>query len=308
MTRWPEPRHQGRVESRGLSLRDSWALWRQGLEYAGFRLVAGILTALPLDIASAFSGWCWRRVAPRLPRQQRALDNLRRAYPELSEAELRQTALGMWENLGRTFAEFFHMPEIIREGRIALKPAERFDAIATRPPFVVCSLHMGNWEILTSVGLRYAAPVAGVYQALTNPLVDRWLYEKRLPMYPAGLYDKSPATARRMLRLVREGGCPAFLADLRELRGVPVTFFGRTAMSNPFPALIARTQNVPMYAMRVRRTQGAHFEMRIEEVVVPRTDDRDADVLGATQNVQSWFETFIREDPSQWMWAHRRWD
>lgn len=296
------------MQSRGSSLRDDWAPWRQSLEYAGFRLVAWVLSALPLDFASAASGWCWRLVAPRLPRQQRALDNLRRAYPELSDAELRNILLGMWDNLGRTFAEFFHMPQIVREGRIALRQPERFDAIVTRPPFVMCSLHMGNWEILTSAGLRYGAPLAGVYQALTNPRVDAWLRAKRLPMYPAGLYDKSPATARRMLRLVKEGGCPAFLADLRELRGVPATFFGRTAMSNPFPALVARSQNVPLYAVRVRRTRGAHFEMRIEEVVVPHSGDRDADVQAATQNVQSWFETFVREDPSQWMWAHRRWD
>lgn len=291
-----------------MSLRDDWARWRQRCEYAVFRFVAWVFSALPLDFASAFSGWGWRLIAPRLPRQKRALENLRRAFPELSDAELNAIVLEMWENLGRTFAEFFHMPQIVREGRIKLEPIERFDAIGPHPPYVVCSLHMGNWEILSSVGLRYGAPLAGVYQALTNPLVDRWLYEKRRAMYPGGLFDKSPATARRLLRFAREGGCPAFLADLRETRGVATTFFGRTAMSNPFPALIARTQNVPLYAVRVRRTRGVHFAMRIEPVETPRTDDRDADVLAATQNIQARFEDFIREAPGQWMWAHRRWD
>ena len=34
---------------------------------------------------------------------------------------------------------------------------------------------------------------------------------------------------------------------------------------------------------------------------------RDADIAQATANLQGKLESFIREHPSQWMWAHRRW-
>ena len=86
---------------------------RHRLEYVAFCALAAVATALPLDWASAVSGFLWRRIAPRLGRQKRALDNLALALPEASEAERRRIALAMWDNLGRTFAEFFHVQQIL---------------------------------------------------------------------------------------------------------------------------------------------------------------------------------------------------
>ena len=281
---------------------------RQYAEYLVFRMLAALIRALPLEVASRLTGAGWRLVAPHLRRHQRALDNLARALPELTAAERERIARAMWDNLGRTFAEFFHIPTIVAEGRIALEPIERFEAFTSAGPFVVCSLHMGNWEIVSQGGLRFGVPVAGVYQRLTNPLVDDWLRKVREPLYPGGLYDKSPATARTLLRIARGGGYPAFIADLREGRGVVTPFFGLPARSNAFPALLARVTGRPLYAVRAMRLPGVRFSMRIERIEVPQTDDRDADVLAATTALQAQFEAFVREAPEQWMWAHRRWD
>ena len=281
---------------------------RERIEYAAFRVVAFVFGVLPLEVAAAFSDWGWRTIAPWLPRHQRALENLRHAFPDMSAGERERIARAMWGHLGRTFAEFFHMQQILEEKRIAMEPVECFEALRKGPPFVICALHLGNWEISSQVGLRLGLPISGTYKAAENPLVDAWILARRAPMYPGGLHEKSPAAARKMLRIAREGGYPAFLADLRERAGVPTTFFDREAMSNPFPALIARSANLPIYAACVRRLPGSRFEMRVARVETPRTHDRDADVRAATQAVQSAFETFIRETPEQWMWAHRRWD
>jgi KDO2-lipid IV(A) lauroyltransferase len=223
-------------------------------------------------------------------------------------AERERVALGMWDNLGRTFAEFFHMPRIIADMRVLPESPATLQAMVDSAPFVVCVPHLGNWEIMAQVCLRFGLPLAGTYQALNNPKVDSWIYKKRESMYPAGLFEKSHNTARRLIRLAKEGGCPAFVADLREGRGVPTIFFGRVAMSNPFPALIARTVGLPLYAARLKREPGVRFALRIERVDVPHTADRDADVRAATSNLQARFEEFVREAPEQWMWAHRRWD
>ena len=273
----------------------------------GFRIVAAIAAALPLQVASDLSGLGWRKVAPHLKRQKRALANLAVAFPDMSLAERERIAGKMWENLGRTFAEFFHLRQIVAEQRILLDPLDRFEAMANSAPFVVCGLHMGNWEIMAQVGQRNGAALAGTYQSVTNPFVEKWTFAQRAPMYAGGLYNKSPTTARTMLRLARQGVCLAFLADLREGRGVPTPFFGHVAMSNPFPALIARSLGLPLYAARVKRLPGVRFTLRIEPVEMPRTADRDADVRLATANLQSRFEEFVREVPEQWTWAHRRW-
>ena len=279
------------------------------LEYAGFRLLQGATLALPLEVASRGSGKAWRWIAPHLHRQQRVLDNLALAYPDMPIETRKRIAADMWENLGRTFAEFFHLETIVAEGRIALEPFERFEKIAHGGPFVVCGLHLGNWEIMSQAGKRFGVPLTGVYQRLSNPYVEAATVKLRAPQYEGGLLPKTPVTARTLLKKARgRDGCPAFLADLRDDRGAAVPFFGQPALSNTFPALLARTTGLPLYACAVYRLPNVRFSIRVEPIPIPETDDRHADAVAATAALQAQFEAFIREAPEQWMWGHRRWD
>ena len=147
---------------------------RHRIEYLAFLTIAGIIRALPLEMASRWSGAGWRLVAPRLGRHRRALQNLALAFPEKSPAEIERIARGMWDNLGRTFAEFFHLQETVAGDRIEFERPEMLDAMRARGGgMVACGLHLGNWEITAQAAVRCGAQAAGVYQKITNPLVDR---------------------------------------------------------------------------------------------------------------------------------------
>jgi KDO2-lipid IV(A) lauroyltransferase len=250
----------------------------------------------------------WRAVAPRLKRHARARDHLARAFPEKSRAERERIARDMWGHLGRTFAETFHIETLLREGRVVREAPAQLQVLRAGGPFVVCGVHMGNWEIGSGLATRLARPIAGVYQPLSNPLVDAQVRRLRAPLYQLGLYPRSPATLRKLMKIAQGGGSLGFMADLREGKGIAVPFFGRPADTNVAPALIARHYGLKLYAVRVLRKPGVRFEMRIAPVDVPVTGDRDADVRAATAAIQAHFEAFIRENPEQWMWAHRRWD
>jgi Kdo2-lipid IVA lauroyltransferase/acyltransferase len=278
------------------------------LEYAGFRAAEAVTRALPLEAASRLSGLSWRLIAPHLYRQERVMRNLALAYPDMTEDERRRLAADMWENLGRTFAESFHLERIAAEGRVTFDSEEQMDALARGGPCVVCGLHLGNWELVAYASKRMGVPFTGVYQRMSNPLVDAETRKMRAFLYEGGLLPKTPVTARSLLRAAKSGGYPAFLADLRDDRGAPVPFFGHPARSNVFPALLARTTGLPLYAGAAYRLPGVCFRIKAVRVPIPQTDDRDADALAATAALQAQFEAFIREAPEQWMWGHRKWD
>ena len=282
--------------------------YRHRLEYAGFRLAVAGARMLPIEASSWVSGKLWRLIASRLYRQKRALENIALAFPEMPLAQRKALAGDMWENLGRTFAESFKLSAIDAGDRVGFEPPERFDALARGGPFIVCSLHLGNWEVLGIAGKHIGVPLTGVYQRLSNPLVEDQIYKMREPFYGGGLLPKTPMTARTLLRTIRAGGYPCFLADLRDDRGAQVPFFGYPSRSNTFPALLARVTGLPLYACAAFRHPGVRFTIRIEPIAVPHTGDRDADAVAATAALQLQFESFIRAAPEQWMWAHRKWD
>jgi Kdo2-lipid IVA lauroyltransferase/acyltransferase len=281
---------------------------RHRLEYAGFRLIQAAILALPLEFVSGASGAAWRLIAPHLYRQKRVLDNLALAYPEMPIEERKRIAADMWENLGRTFAETFHLRKIMAEGRVRFEPEEQLAEIARGGPCVVCGLHLGNWELVAYAGKLMGAPFTGVYQRLSNPYVDEATLRLREPLYAGGLVPKHPATARALFKAARQGGYPAFLADLRDDRGAAVPFFGVPALSFVFPALLARSTGLPLYAGAAYRQPNVRFTIRAARIPIPETNDREADAIAGTAALQKQFEAFIREAPEQWMWGHRRWD
>ena len=280
---------------------------RHRLEYLGFRAAQAGATALPLEAVSWSSGLAWRLIAPRLHRQERALRNLELAYPDLSHAERRRIAAGMWENLGRTFGESFHLKEIIAEKRIRFEPMEQLEDIIGGGPCVVCGLHLGNWELVAYASRLMGVPFTGVYQRLSNPLVDEETRKLRAFLYDGGLLPKTPVTARALMKTAKSGGYPAFLADLRDDNGAAVPFFGHPALATVFPALLARKTGLPLYAGAAFREPKVRFVIRGARVEVPHTDDHAADAIAGTAALHAQFEAFIRQAPEQWMWAHRKW-
>lgn len=281
---------------------------RLRLEFWAFLAAAWIFASLPLETASGLSGWGWRRIAPLTSRHRRAVAQLRRAFPEKPLGECDAIARDMWECLGRTFAEFFHLRELRDSGRVIVEnPRELLDRPSPERGFVACAAHQGNWEVAV-LGLPRRAPeAAGLYQRIKNPLVDEWVRARRAEFYPGGLLEKSASTGLALMRHARCGGGVAIMSDLRDNLGVSVPFFGSPAPSTPFPALLARALGIPLYAATIVREPGARFRLRLDPVDVPRTGDKQADIEQATANLAAAFEASIRRRPEQWMWAHRRW-
>ena len=280
---------------------------RYRLEYLVFRAAQAVATAFPLEVVSSSSGLGWRLIAPRLHRQERALRNLALAYPELSEAERRRIAGAMWENLGRTFGESFHLEKTAAERRIRFEPKEQLEEIIRGGPCIVCGMHLGNWELVAYASKLMGVPFSGVYQRLSNPLVDEESRKLRAFLYDGGLLPKTPVTARSLMKAAKSGGYPAFLADLRDDNGAVVPFFGRPALATVFPALLARKTGLPLYAGAAYREPDVRFVIRGARIEIPQTNDPAADAIAWTAALHAQFEAFIRQAPEQWMWAHRKW-
>lgn len=278
-------------------------------EALGFDMLAGLARLLGPDRASALSGALWRRIAPLNKRHARAAAQMRMAFPDLDEAAIAQRLDAMWDNLGRTMGESFHIGALVKDRarfeigedtRLAVEKARAGGAV-----FV--SLHQGNWELAAPLLDSLGLPVAGIYQKLQNPFTERKAAAYRAPFYALGLHSKGHDTARTILKLVAGGGTVTIMADLRDLTGIAVPFFGQMAPSTAFPALVARTRGVPLFAGVVLRESGATFRVRSVEIPVPHGADRDADIRETVAAIQAQFESFIREAPAQWMWGHRRW-
>jgi Kdo2-lipid IVA lauroyltransferase/acyltransferase len=288
----------------------TWRRLRYLAEYGAFRCVAGLARALPLELCADWSAWCWRRLGRFNSRQRRAAEQLARSLPELSDARQQAILVEMWDNLGRVFAETFHLDTFIADPtRYEMsREAELQQFIANHKDFVIVSLHSANWELAALGPLRAGLRIAGIYRHIKNPFVDAYVTRLRRPLYPAALLTKSRDTPRRFIKLMRGGATVAMMSDLREARGVDVPFFGRPAPSTSFPAWLAVQHDLPILAVRTLRLPRSHF--RFDWTIIEPIRDgasREANVTQTTALVQSRFETWVRERPGEWMWVHRRW-
>ena len=283
---------------------------RHYIEYIGFLVLRGLIRALPLAVGVKLSSRLWRVIAPKLYRHERALRHIARALPNLDHDEHLAILDKMWGNLGATMAEAFQLDRIANhEERIVLNPSPAAKEILDRRSDIIfVSAHLGNWEISAIAVARTGIDVAGVYQRVLNPYVERAVYKSRLPYYRAGLFEKGHRAVLALKNALKNGHAIALMADLRDVRGQTVTFFGEPAPSTIFPALLARHTGAPLIGVRTVRTGMSSFRVDLVEIPVARTEDRNQDIETITISIQNLLQTWIMEHPEQWMWAHRRWD
>ena len=266
-----------------------------------------LLRALPVDAASALGGALARSIGPRLRVHRIAERNLRRALPQLDDAAVRRTLRDMWDNLGRTGAEFSDVARIPLE-RIEIIGRKHIDALRDDgKPGILISGHIGNWELMQVTWARLGLRALGIYRADNNEATD-WIFQDLRERSGNTFAPKGKRAARAILSELRRGGHVALLVDQKQNDGMAAPFFGRDAMTGYVVAEMALRFECPIMPMRVERLNGAHFRVIADApFTVHPTGDHAADVLRVTRQINEILETWITARPEQWFWVHRRW-
>jgi KDO2-lipid IV(A) lauroyltransferase len=287
-------------------------------EYAMIGLVRGVFAlarALGPDRSSNIGGALARRFGPLLPQQRIGLDNLRAAFPEKSEAEIREILAGAWENIGRIGAEYPHLGELFdydywadTTGRVEVEGVEQFIALRDDgKPGLIFSAHLANWELPAICAARYGLDATAVFRPPNDPAVAHVVHEIRSETM-GGLEAARQGAAFAMQAVLERGGHLGMLIDQHFTRGVAVEFFGRPALTNPVMAKFARAFECPVHGVRVIRLPTGRFRLELTPALdLPRDAEGRIDVQGAMQAMTRVVEGWIREHPEQWLWMHRRW-
>ena len=261
----------------------------------------------PVWLVSWIGSILGRTILARRKRNGRARANLRRAFPDIAEAELQATTRAMWDSYGRTLAETLVLEDIAAAAdRVILENPEVLEQDAELGTVFV-GMHFANWEVNAIPALSRFPDFAGIYKPFKSRALDIWIRKRRAGFYPGGLFEATAAGVLRAARHVRKGGTVSLLADHRDHSGPLVDFFGHPAPSTALPALLGRRFGARIIAARTLRLPGARFRVRLERIAVQRTDDEQADIHETTAVIQAHFEAVIRENPSAFTWFHKRW-
>ncbi len=172
---------------------------------------------------------------------------------------------------------------------------------------ILCSGHLGNWEAgLQAVAKQF--PLLGIARRMNNPLVENLMSFRNHDNIE--ITPKHDQDAARLLRALAEGRNVGILFDQHAAgkRGVMVPFFGAPAATYTSPAMLHLTTKAPICFSTCVEMAPGQYRLRIDPpFVYTRTGDRKEDTTQILQALHSKLENAIREYPTQYLWAHRRW-
>jgi Kdo2-lipid IVA lauroyltransferase/acyltransferase len=256
-----------------------------------------------------------RRVGPWTKYHRIGRENLAMAFPEKPEAEREAILMGVWENLGRTAAEYAHLDRLWdydwqnpNQGRVVSDHAEAFNKLRDDgKPGLIFAAHLGNWELPALLTAMYGFKGAVFYRAPNNARLAAEVQRIREglmgQLIPSGI--EGSLLARSILE---DGGHVGMLVDQHSRTGTPVTFFGHECLASPLLARLARLYECPIVGVRVVRLPEHRFRIEAAGPIDPPRDAKGRiDEQATMQVITSIIEGWVREHPEQWLWLHRRW-
>lgn len=258
---------------------------------------------LSIDFASSLGGFLGKHIGP-LTREAKIADiNLKTIFPKLSKDERKIIIKESMENVGRGVAEFPHIYKLKGkkfEERVMMKGLEN---LPKDKPFIPVTAHFGNWEIFTSFFDYYNLKASIVYKAPKNEWFDKILKDHRKKT-GIGVIPQSSKGVREIVRRLKNKEIIGLVVDQRIRDGELIEFLGRKGKTTTLPASLAIKFGYPLIPVKSKRINGVHFEM---EAMSPIKITEKDDAISITKKINDEFSKWIKEDPSQWLWANKRW-
>ncbi|MBI5640255.1 MAG: lysophospholipid acyltransferase family protein [Nitrospirae bacterium] len=216
-----------------------------------------------------------------------------------------------FRNLGRSFVEvlkiYYGLGDRIVRG-VQVKGIENFRKAHEKGRGVLLITgHCGNWELS---GLAFGVNlgrVNGVARPINNPYLNRFIERTREKHGNTVIYKKG--ALKKILSALRRNEGVGILMDQSVVssEGLAAEFLGKKDYVMKTPAIIARKTGSPVLPVFIRGVDGGHCIEIGQEIPLDKSEDNDTAVFNDTVRFSGFIEEYIRQNPSEWLWIHRRW-
>ena len=280
------------------------------LESLVFRLAINAMRPLTHEQCTMLLSRVFGIFGPYTGKAAKVRQNLSFVIPDSDDQQREQVLKQIFANLGHATAELIKMETLWqdRDRRLEFVAEGEAEAVLkTRKPIVFASAHIGAWQVATLIGAYYGVLVSTVYARESNPYMAECFYRLRRG-FKTRLVS-SEGSVGDLLKELRQGHSVGLAVDTRLDAGEMIPFFGIPAPTNTVAARLALKFNCNLIPVRAQRLEGGRFRILSYSPIKPPDSgfSRREQAMAMTEELNLMFESWIKEDPGQWMCLKRRW-
>lgn len=176
-------------------------------------------------------------------------------------------------------------------------------------PIIFVTAHYGAWELGAEMLSALVEPIMIVYKKMNNRYFENYLLSSRAKWKME--YAEKHGAAKELVKRLRAKKAIAILVDtnVSKADGVEVEFLNHPTRQIKSTAYLARKFDAALIPILIHADENdKNYTIKVyDELIIPRTEDSENDILVSTQMQASWLSGEILKNPKPWFWLHRRW-
>ena len=259
-------------------------------------------------LSSNLGGKIFEIIGPFFRSEKIINSNIKKAFPDINFKNLKKIKRLMWNNYGRTFAEYMFIKEF-RNGKISknieIDGQEILEKIKKENSQVIfISGHFSNFELMAMHLEKSGINLCAIYRPLNNIFLNGIMERIRKKYICKKQIKKGVVSLRQLIALKKNNFSTAIMIDQRVSEGILSNFFNHEALTTTIPAQLVKKFNIPIVPVYIERIENINFKICISK---PIYFDEDTTTDKITDELNRILEKMILNKPENWIWSHNRW-
>ena len=259
-------------------------------------------------LSSNLGGKIFEIIGPFFRSEKIINSNIKKALPDINFKNLKKIKRLMWNNYGRTFAEYMFIKEF-RNGKISknieIDGQEILEKIKKENSQVIfISGHFSNFELMAMHLEKSGINLCAIYRPLNNIFLNGIMERIRKRYICKKQIKKGIVSLRQLIALKKNNFSTAIMIDQRVSEGILSHFFNHEALTTTIPAQLVKKFNIPIVPVYIERIENINFKICISK---PIYFDEDTTADKITDELNRILEKMILNKPENWIWSHNRW-
>ena len=262
-------------------------------------------------LASNLSSYIFKTFGKFFRSKEIIRGNLKICFPENSDIQNDEIINKMWDNYGRTLAEYINLRFFQNNNdHIKILNLDKLEKLkSSKDPVLFFSGHFANFELMAMELEKQNLQISALYRKLNNfflnPIMEffRTSYICK-DQIAKPLPGEDKGGTRELLSRVKDRRNIALMVDQKLTEGIIAKLFNKDCYTTRIPAQFAKKYNYKLVPISLKRVDKYFFEMNILDEIDFSKEDTELQITNRINNV---IEKMIKENPGQWIWTHKRW-